>query len=278
MKCKGHKQFGDLLGTLSFRPFTPQDGASLSYVLDPSPQHDVELMEMDLTYVRPSKVVTMSGSLSRAQNLRVAVDVGACVLFAATFENPLDLYQDTNHNQIASLEDVIGKLPMFVNELGLIAQVVADYYNILEISPIVHCELAGRGIEYCNGRATWDFRNKCEGKLKDLESLCRGAYSARNIPQALMVKYERRVRDYMRSYRMGVDSHDLEKLRAVIKSHRNMLDSYESFIKSEATDDATDRHVLDRSSIMIAIDKAMGKNKKAPVHAKAAEDIMDFCM
>ena len=93
-----------------------------------------------------------------------------------------------------------------------------------------------------------------------------------------MAKYERRVRDYMRSYRMGVDSHDLEKLRAVIKSHRNMLDSYESFIKSEATDDTTDRHVLDRSSIMIAIDKAMGKNKKAPVIAKAAEDIMDFCM
>jgi hypothetical protein len=159
-------------------------------------------MEMDLIYVRPSKVVAMSGSLSRAQNLRVAVDVGACVLFAATFENPLGLCQDTDHNQIASLEDVIGKLPMFVNELGLIAQVVADYHNTLEMSPIAHCELAGRGIECCNGRATWHFRNKCEGKLKDLESLCRGACSARNMPQALMAKYERRVRDYTRSHRM----------------------------------------------------------------------------
>jgi hypothetical protein len=57
-----------------------------------------------------------------------------------------------------------------------------------------------------------------------------------------------------------------------------MLDSHESFVKSEATDDTTDRHVLGRSSIMMAIDKAMGKNNKAPVQAKAAEDIMDFCM
>jgi hypothetical protein len=74
-------------------------------------------------------------------------------------------------------------------------------------------------------------------KLKDLESLYRGACSERNIPQALMAKCERRVRDYMWSYRMGVDSHGLEKPRAVIKSHRKMLDSYESFIKRKATDD-----------------------------------------
>jgi hypothetical protein len=57
---------------------------------------------------------------------------------------------------------------------------------------------------------------------------------------------------------MGVDSNDLEKLRAVIKSHRNMLDSYESFIESDGVDDETDRHVLDRTSMLSAVNKAMG--------------------
>jgi hypothetical protein len=214
---------------------------------------------MDLLFVRPSKLVTVTGELKRAQNLCVSFDLPAYLQFAAAFDdNPQELYQDIQHNQQSSLEEVLGQLPMFVNELGLIAQVVADYENILEISPIVHCELTGRGIEYANGRATWDFRNKCEGKLADLESLCRSAYSKRNIPQLLMAKYERRCRDYMRSYRMGADSNDLEKLRAVIKSHRNMLDSYESFIKSDGVDDETDRHVLDRTSILSAVNKAMG--------------------
>jgi hypothetical protein len=176
MQCKGHKQFGDLLGTLRFRPLACSDGPVPSHRLDQSPSHDVDLDEMDLLFVRPSKLVTITGELKRAQNLCVAFDLPGCLQFAAAFdESPQELYQDVQHNQLSSLEDVLGQLPMFVNELGLIAQVVADFDNVLEISPIVHCELAGRGIEHANGRATWDFRNKCEGNLADLETLCRDA-------------------------------------------------------------------------------------------------------
>ena len=66
----------------------------------------------------------------------------------------------------------------------------------------------------------------------------------------------------MRSYRMGVLSKDLEKLRAVIKSHRNMLDSYESFIRSNGADDATDGHSFDPTSVIAAVNKAMGIKPK----------------
>jgi hypothetical protein len=158
---------------------------------------------------------------------------------ATNTTDPGALYHDEKamEEDDLNLEAVLGKLPIFLNELPLIEQIVADAGNLLAVSPIVHCELAGRGVEYTNGRAKWDYRNKCTGQVNQMEKLCRDAYSSRNIPQDLMAKFERRVRDYMRSYRMGVMATDLEKMRKEIKTHRNMLDCYESFIKSETTDD-----------------------------------------
>ena len=85
---------------------------------------------------------------------------------------------------------------MFANEKSWIKQVVFDFGNVLEVSPIAHCEIAGRGIEHCNGRAKWDFRNGCTGKLAELEGLCRRAHVKVNMPQFLTAKYKRRVRDY----------------------------------------------------------------------------------
>ena len=222
------------------------------------------MLELDYHYVRPSHVVTVVGQLSRAAALRTSIDVGAYGFLASNIEDPLQLYQDTGStdSDASSLEAVLGKIPMFANEKSWIEQVVFDFGNMLEVSPIVHCEIAGRGIEYCNGRAKWDFRNGCTGKLVELEGLCRRACGKINIPQLLTAKHERRVRDYMRSYRMGTLSADLEKMRSVIKTHRNMWDSYESFIKSDAADDETDAHSLDLKSISAAVSKALG-NKRA---------------
>jgi hypothetical protein len=152
---------------------------------------------------------------------------------------------------------------MFRDEKALIKQVVFDYGNHLEVSPIVHCELAGRGVEYVNGRATWNYRNRCTGKLAEMESLCRYAYANKVIPQHLMGKYERRVRDYIRSYRMG------GKMRAVIKTHRNTLDSYEFFIKSDSSDDTSDTHSMDYKSIAHAVDQAVPYSKKRKDRSKA---------
>ena len=266
---RDHKNFGDLMGTITARPFVTHDGIVPHHTLPSNSRADISIVECDYTFVRPSAVITVTGSLSRSDGLRIALDPAAYedavgVLELAADWKWIDLYQDDEgmKKDPSSLMEIIGGLPMFVNELSWIAQVVHDFHNELEISPIVHCELAGRGIEYANGRATWDFRNGCTGKIAELEGLCRRAYSAYVIPQSLTAKYERRVRDYMRSYRMGVLSKDLDKMRAVIKTHRNMLDSYETFIRSDNADDEADTHILDMNSIITAINRALGNSRK----------------
>ena len=264
----GHASFGDLKGTITARPFISYDGTMPHHALPSHGRADFEMLECDYLYVRPSAIITVTGTLERAQGLRIALDPTAymenVVALNLNLANWTDLYQDDEglKKNPASLMEILGALPMFANELSWIAQVVQDFGNKLEISPIVHCELAGRGIEYANGRATWDFRNGCTGKIADLEGLCRRAFSACVIPHHLTAKYERRVRDYMRSYRMGVLSNGLEKMRAVIKTHRNMLDSYESFIRSDGADDATDAHCFDPTSVVAAVNKAMGIKPK----------------
>ena len=140
---------------------------------------------------------------------------------------------------------------MFADELPLVEQAMADYENRIEKSPIVHPEIAGRGIEYAHGRAAFFYTSRfepyvwrpcflvciiffllrCQGKLADMEKLCYLAYSKSNIPQELAAKFERRTNDYQRSYRMGVLSKDLEKMRREIKTHRNMMDFHHRFIK-----------------------------------------------
>ena len=74
---------------------------------------------------------------------------------------------------------------MSLDEKSWIEQVVADADKILEVSPFIHCEIAGRGIECANGRAKWDFRNGYTGKLSELESLHRRARGKCNTPQEL---------------------------------------------------------------------------------------------
>ena len=149
----------------------------------------------------------------------------------------------------SSLEAVLGKIPMFANELPLVEQAMVDYGHTIEASPIVHPEIAGRGVEHAHGRAAWYYRSKCEGKVDAMEDLCRRACQKKNTPQALGAKFERRTRDYTRCYRMGVMSKDLEKMRKEIKTHRNMKDYHQKFIESEVTDDDTDVHILTPASV-----------------------------
>ena len=76
------------------------------------------------------------------------------------------------------------------------------------------------------------------------------AYNIRTQPQSLMAKYERRTRDYMRSYRMGTSPSELGKMRVEIKTHRNMLDYHATFVRSEGTDDVTDTTLLGYDAIL----------------------------
>ncbi len=59
---KEHQSFGDMLGTITVRPFTFSRPAQLSYTLQTSGAHDVHLTEYEYAYVRPSNVVVTQGA------------------------------------------------------------------------------------------------------------------------------------------------------------------------------------------------------------------------
>ncbi len=74
----------------------------------------------------------------------------------------------------------------------------SNYYNM---SPYARL---GRGIEYANARSKHIFRNRCTHSIQEMEFEIRYSFSLAVQPDSLTCKYERRVRDHMRSYRIGV--------------------------------------------------------------------------
>jgi hypothetical protein len=96
---KDHKSLGDLKGTITARPFDIIQGDVTQFTLRNHKRDDLTIMEMDYVYVRPSDIVTVTGSLSRAAGLCIAVDVTWYMNFALLVEKessngPLQLYQD----------------------------------------------------------------------------------------------------------------------------------------------------------------------------------------
>ena len=220
---KDHQHFGDMKGTITARPFTQHGNddetpsAFSPFDLRADKSHDFEMLEREHLYVRPSSITVLRGALSKTSSLRVRVDVGHCQQIEQLLEDPKQIYVDSASSlpSTANLEAVLSKIPMFVDELPLVEQAMVGYGNSIEASPIVHPEIAGRGVEYAHGRAAWFYGNRCNGKLADMETNCRKAYGIKNIPPHLGAKFERRTRDYQRSYRMGVRSVDLEKCEKI---------------------------------------------------------------
>ena len=69
---------------------------------------------------------------------------------------------------------------MFVDELPLVEQAMVDYGNVIEKSPIVHPEIAGRGVEYSHGRAAFFYSSRCNGVLGEMEDLVCRAHDKHN--------------------------------------------------------------------------------------------------
>ena len=247
---KEHRTFGDMLGIITIRPFTRDPDGTPLYTLRGSSTHDTTMLERECVYVRPSDIIVTQGELAKATGLTVAVNVDRILSRAADFKTPVDMYLDNNaEDDTNNLQGILATIPMFTDELPLIEQAMVDFGNKIEPSPIVHPEIAGRGVEYAHGRAAFFYANRCKGKLSEMEGLVHLAYGVKNIPQELAAKYERRTNDYQRSYRCGVLSKDLEKMRKEIKTHRNMMDYHQTFIKSEGSDDKTDGHMFDRRTL-----------------------------
>jgi hypothetical protein len=206
--------------------------------------------ERDFLHVRPSCITVERGERTKCADLRVRVCVGHCLQIATCLKEPKDTHVDTAAaDDTTSLEAALGRTPTFADELPLVEQAMVDCGHTIEASPIVHPEIAGRGVEHAHGRAAWCCRNKCEGKVGDMEDLFRRACQKKNIPQSLGAKFERRTRCYTRCCRMGVTSKDLEKMRKETKTHRNVKDHHQKFIESGVADDATDVHILNPAAV-----------------------------
>lgn len=197
-----------------------------------------KFVERDHRYVRPDRIKVTNGRLGSQMGLEINFDLTAYIASTESL-NDLDLYI-TSVNKDLSLDHVLGNLPMFREEKPLAFKILHESGMFGELSPKTYAEIAGRGIEYSNGKSKFTFRDRCTHTISKMESEIRHSFSLQVQSAALVSKYERRVRGHMRSYRIGVMSKDLEKMTDDIKSHRNMIDSYTSFVKSDKTDDETD--------------------------------------
>jgi hypothetical protein len=247
---KEHRAFGDMLGIITIRPFTRVPEGTPLYTLRGSSTHDTTMLERECACVRPSDTIVTQGELAKATGLTVAVNIDRVLSRAADFKTPVDTCLDNNaEDDTNNLQGILATMPLFTDELPLIEQAMVDFGNKIEPSPIVHPEIAGRGVEHAHGRPAFFYANRCKGKLPEMEGLVHLACGVKNIPQELAAKCERRTNYYQRSYRCGVLSKDLEKMRKEIKTHRNMMDCHQTFIKSEGSDDKTDGHMFDRRTL-----------------------------
>jgi hypothetical protein len=133
-----HAAFGDLLGTISAGPFVTTPGLVPHHALTQHGRDDVDIMEHDHLHARPSAIVTTTDCLSRSVGLRIALEPDLCeedLPLAKLLKDPQLIYQDNSPDDATnSLVNIIGNLPMFVNELSWVAQVVHDFGNALELS------------------------------------------------------------------------------------------------------------------------------------------------
>jgi hypothetical protein len=200
---KARKNFGGVLGTIIVRPLD-EDGEWLT--LRTGNDMDQTISERDYAFVRPSNMSVIRGDLKKAGGLTIGVDVDRAPSLLAMQKEPVDMHQDVDGQDNSSLEGLMNGLPMFAGELPLVEQVMANHGNTIESSPIVHPEIAGRGVEHAHGRAAWKCSSQCKRVLGDMKLLVLCACNVRTQPQSLMAKCERRTRDHMRSCRMGTSS------------------------------------------------------------------------
>ena len=133
---------------------------------------------------------------------------------------------------------VLGECADFVNEVSMLEQMMVDRGHMLLKSPKCHPELAGCGIEYSWGKIKWEFRRHTNDGVADhlhdniVKAMERGMTLERSW------KFERRTRDYRRSYLeftasgKDITHKGLEDMRKSYSTHRNIAEIERVFIGS----------------------------------------------
>ena len=148
--------------------------------------------------------------------------------------------------------------PDFQKENTLIADLLDQTNDIVLLSPKCHPEIAGCGVEYCIGNAKMNFRRDFnDGSTTKLHE--NSMSSINGVELAMVWKYARRSRDYLHVYRelqeKGVDVDGvvditgqakmswklLEDMRKKRKTHRNIMEIENRFLRADLPTDASGR-------------------------------------
>ena len=139
------------------------------------------------------------------------------------------------HNAIdkSILNDVLGRLPIFLSAKSKLVTITEDKGHILILSAKYHAEAAGQGIEYCFGRTKWWFKKHNRESTDALKELSAQAFTHDVVSVDHVRKFARKNRDYHRVYRAGVVGIEAEDAVKMCKSHRCALDTDYTFITED---------------------------------------------
>ena len=110
--------------------------------------------------------------------------------------------------------------------------------HLLDMSPKLHPEIAGVGIEYCWAVAKQEFRCENDFSVKTLSPRVQHALKMLTLP--VIRKCARRARDYERAYRALDDGSgtelqhkQIEQMKKEVKRHRDALKFSEAWAAAE---------------------------------------------
>ena len=140
-----------------------------------------------------------------------------------------------------SLSSMLAQCRDFQNEPTAMEELTELLGHKQEKTPKKHPEIAGRGIEYCWGKAKMTFRhnNNYSPNAKNLEGRVRDALDSSTVLTLERArKFNRKATDYKRSYVAldggggEVEFADIEKMKKQSKTHRCTLDQDHAFIQN----------------------------------------------
>ena len=142
-----------------------------------------------------------------------------------------------------SLSSMLAQCRDFQNEPTAMEELTELLGHKQEKTPKKHPEIAGRGIEYCWGKAKMTFRhnNNYSSNAKNLEGRVRDALDSSTVLTLERArKFNRKATDYKRSYVVldggegggEVEYADIEKMKKQCKAHRCTLDQDYALIQN----------------------------------------------
>jgi hypothetical protein len=188
-----------------------------------------------LTWIDPAKVKVIGGKQTGLSGLKVQVDL----------QKVMDAYgndeSDTEEADDTSLRSVLGALPMFKEERSRVVTMIEDrtdrfgnmFGHVCNFSSKHHCEVAGQGIEYDNGRSKWWYRSHCDETVGGMRKNAALSVSKSVITLVHSMKFARKARDFMRAYRTGSMGKDVEKHSREFRAHRCMLNCFFTFVSED---------------------------------------------